>query len=190
MRKPPVKSDATRAPWLRLWRESLHNSKFRSLSHEQRSYWLLLLLMTDARGTLPALRQIAYNLQTSEVGAQAILDDMIGLSLIDITSGLSICARTLRMHDWDQWQPSADDSKERMRRHRAKGRVRKHREKAKRRSLSDVTVTLRDGRCSTSTLSTLLVDRDSSLSGKSDVLSTAESVAETVTLGQTTRVKP
>lgn len=190
MKKPPVKSDRVRAPWLRLWREALHNGKFRSLSHEQRSHWLLVNLMTDANGYLPPLRQVAYNLQTSEVAAQAVLDDMIHLGLVDIVGGLQSTSQNLRMHDWDHWQPSADDSKERMRRHRAKQRARKHRARANVSDRSDVTVTLRDGWCSTSTSSVVLVDRDSGLSGKSDALSTADCVAETVTLGQTTRVKP
>jgi len=173
--------------WFRFYEESLNDPKIITLTDRGFRTWVnLLSIASKSDGILPGMRDLSVYLRMTHNDVEDQLSDLINAGLIDILSD-----RSLTPHNWDKrqfkWDAKDPTTKDRSKRYRA------------RKNTDDQpTETLRHGRVtvevtetpSVSVSSVVLVDRDSGLSGKSDNLSTAESVAETVTLGQTTRVKP
>lgn len=111
----------SRNPWIRLYREALHDPKLVTLPDRQFRAWVNCLLIADDTGLLPSRRDIAVHMRVSIVDVDNLLTDLVEAELIDAdaTSGPVI---VYRMHGWKQRQYASDTSAERMRKHRAKKR--------------------------------------------------------------------
>ena len=95
------------SPWIKSWRDKLHNPKVRTLTAVQYQTWDLLLHMADNLGYLPCLRDVAYFLFTNPGEAQRRIEEMIELGFVDpIMNGTAVDA--YRMHDWARWQVKKD----------------------------------------------------------------------------------
>ncbi len=105
-------------PWIRLYRNSLHNPKIVSLSDRQHRIWHNCLLMADDDGCLPCMRDIACHLRTSQREAEELLCELVEAGLIDVQNPAG--TRTFRMHDWNTHQYVSDTSTERVRKFRNK----------------------------------------------------------------------
>ncbi len=105
-------------PWIRLYRESLHDPKIVTLSDRQHRAWHNCLLIADDTGKLPPIRDIASDMRVSITDAEQILIDLVEAELID--AEMLDGARTYRLHGWAKRQYVSDSSTERSRKHRAK----------------------------------------------------------------------
>lgn len=105
-------------PWIRLYRDSLHDPKIVTLSDRHHRAWHNCLLIADDTGTLPALRDIAVHMRMSITDAEQMLIDLVEAELIDVNmlSG----SRSYRMHGWAKRQYVSDVSTLRSKKHRAK----------------------------------------------------------------------
>lgn len=118
-RKPPVRRNAAQQSWFRSYRSKLWNPKTRRLSDALYRKWDYALCMTDARGFLPKLADIAFHWGVSDNEAQTIICDLVELQLVDAI-GLGMNCQ-YRIHDWDDWQSYSDTTAtDRQRAHRAR----------------------------------------------------------------------
>ena len=105
-------------PWIRLYRESLHDPKLVTLSDRQHRAWHNCLLIADDTGTLPSIRNVAVHMRMSITDAEQILIDLVEAELIDadVLEGV----RGYKMHGWAKRQYVSDISTERSKKHRAR----------------------------------------------------------------------
>jgi len=106
-------------PWVRLWRQALHDPKIVTLPDRQHRAWTNCLLIADDDGNLPPLRDIASHLRMTVADAEQLIIDLVEAELIDASTDAA-GRRSYRMHAWDKWQFRSDNSTERSRRHRSK----------------------------------------------------------------------
>lgn len=108
-------------PWIRLYREALHDPKIVTLSDRQHRAWHNCLLIADDTGYLPAMRDIAVHLRMSAQDAEQLIAELIDAELIDpaVVNGV----RTYRLHGWEKRQYTSDSSAGRMQRYRSKRRA-------------------------------------------------------------------
>lgn len=104
-------------PWIRLYREALHDPKLVCLTDRQHRAWHNCLLISDDTGTLPALRDVASHMRMSVVDATALLVDLVEAELID-ADVMSGPVTVYRLHGWATRQYTSDASKERVKRYR------------------------------------------------------------------------
>lgn len=109
-------SNAKSKPWIRLYRESLHDPKIVSLTDRQHRAWHNLLLIADDNGKLPSMRDIAVHLRMSAQDAEQLVCDLVEAELIDtdVLNG----SRAYEIHGWASRQFTSDSSTERVRKHR------------------------------------------------------------------------
>lgn len=105
-------------PWIRLYREALHDPKIVTLSDRHFRVWVgLLLIADDASGELPSMRDVSVHLRMSISEAEASVRELVELELIDWIMGVS---GAYVMHGWKERQMSSDNAAERMRKYRAR----------------------------------------------------------------------
>ena len=104
-------------PWIRLYREALHNPKIVTLSDRQHRVWHNLLLIADDTGMLPRTRDIACHLRLTMQEAEQAIQELMEAGLVD-PNVLGPGARRFKMHDWQSHQYQADSSAERTREYR------------------------------------------------------------------------
>lgn len=128
-------------PWVRLYRNSLHNPKLVTLGERAHLTWYRLLSIADDDGNLPQIRYIAADLRMSVQDAELILADLVGAGLVDASYGNGPIS--FRMHDWDEHQYKSDSSAERTRKYRNKinGNSENSEQKAETVTQRNVTVT-------------------------------------------------
>jgi hypothetical protein len=93
-----------------------HDGKVQTLPIELRWHWVECLCLASenaVRGTLPAIRQIAYTMRLSEADTREVLAQLVEAGLID-----DLGNGTWRAHDWDDHQKPSDTSNERVKRFR------------------------------------------------------------------------
>lgn len=105
------------APWLRLYRSSLHNPKIVTLTDRQFRAWHNCLLITDDNGILPCMRDIAVHLRMSQTDAEQVVCELLEAGLLDVKV-LDANLRIFSVHDWGEHQFTSDSSKERVERYR------------------------------------------------------------------------
>lgn len=111
----------SKQPWLRLYRDSLHNPKVVTLSDRQHRAWVNCMLMSDNDGYLPSLRDVAVHMRVTRPDAEQLVCELVEAGLVDpeMLDG----QRRYRMHDWDQHQAPSDNAAERMRKLRENRRA-------------------------------------------------------------------
>lgn len=119
-------------PWIRLYRESLHDPKIVTLSDRQHRAWHNLLLVADDSGALPCIRDVASHLRLSITEAEQLILELVEAQLVDVDAMSGPI--TYRMHGWAKRQFKSDDVTD---------RVRKHRENKKKRARSDNETTMK-----------------------------------------------
>lgn len=107
-------------PWIRLYRDSLHNPKIVSLNDRQHRIWHNLLLVADDAGELPRVRDIACHLRLSIAEVEQLLAELVEAELIDMAID---GPRKFRLHDWATHQYISDTSTERVRKFRNKNKA-------------------------------------------------------------------
>ncbi len=95
-------------PWFRVYSEALDNPKLQRLNGNTFKAWFnvaCLANVSEPRGTLPAIKDIAFRLRLSDRQAQTMVRELVDARLLDETpSGYA-------MHDWDGpngWQYESD----------------------------------------------------------------------------------
>lgn len=107
-------------PWIRLYRDSLHNPKIVSLNDRQHRIWHNLLLVADDAGELPRVRDIACHLRLSIAEVEQLLAELVEAELIDMAID---GPRKFRLHDWATHQYISDTSTDRVRKFRNKNKA-------------------------------------------------------------------
>lgn len=104
-------------PWIRLYRESLHDPKIVTLSDKHHRAWHNFLLCANDRGVLPSLRDLASHLRMSCTDCEQVILDLVEAELVDaeVINGV----RVYTMHGWAKRQYVSDSSTERSRKFRA-----------------------------------------------------------------------
>lgn len=105
-------------PWIRLYRESLHDPKIVTLSDRQHRAWHNLLLVADDTGRLPSMRDIASHLRMSCTDCEQVIHELVEAELIDVDAMSG--APSYRIHGWEKRQFTSDNSTARSRKHRNK----------------------------------------------------------------------
>lgn len=108
-------------PWIRLYREALHDPKIVTLPDRQFRAWVNCLMIADDAGKLPSMRDIAVHMRTTAVEAEQLISSLVDAELIDMDA-ISGPVTTFKIHGWSTRQYASDSSAERMRKHRAKKR--------------------------------------------------------------------
>ncbi len=108
-------------PWIRLYRDSLHNPKLVTLSDRQFRAWHNLLLISNDEGELPSSRDIACHLRMTIPEAEAVLCDLVEAGLVDVDC-TNTNNRKFSLHDWKAHQYVSDNSTERVRKFRNKNK--------------------------------------------------------------------
>lgn len=106
-------------PWIRLYREALHDPKLVTLPDRQYRAWVNCLLIADDTGLLPSRRDIAVHMRASVVDVDQLLCDLVEAGLLDADS-MSGPTTTYRLHGWSKRQYVSDNSSHRVRKHREK----------------------------------------------------------------------
>jgi hypothetical protein len=106
-------------PWIRLYREALHDPKIVTLGDRQHRAWHNALLIADDTGKLPSMRDIAVHMRVTVTEAEQLICDLVEAELIDaeMQKGGGFA---YRMHSWEKRQYVSDSSTERVRKHRAR----------------------------------------------------------------------
>ena len=87
-------------PWIRLYRDSLHNPKIVSLNDRQHRAWVNCLLMAGRDGVLPKISAICCHLRhDSERQTLELIQELVAAKLIDKSSD-----GRFQVHDWDWHQ--------------------------------------------------------------------------------------
>ncbi len=110
----------SKQPWLRLYRDSLHNPKVVTLSDRQHRAWVNCMLMSDNDGYLPSLRDVAVHMRVTRADAEQLVCELVEAELID--PEMMDGQRRYRLHDWQDHQAPSDNAAERMRNLREKRR--------------------------------------------------------------------
>jgi hypothetical protein len=101
--------------WFRFYDEALNDHKVQSLSPDLFKTWVNLLCVASRNeGVLPSADRLSFELRVSAHEMQTRLDDLVLLGLLDIRAD-----KRLEPHNWAKRQWKSDDSKERVRKHRA-----------------------------------------------------------------------
>lgn len=122
-------------PWIRLYREALHNPKVVTLNDRQHRAWHNCMLIADDAGQLPKWRDMACHMRMTVQEVEQVICELVEAGLIDI-EGFGP-DRVFKLHDWQEHQYVSDNSTE---------RVRKFRNKSK--TATDETATKREGNVS------------------------------------------
>ena len=109
-----------KSPWLRSYRDALHNPKIIRLSDRLFRVWQCCLWVADDAGVLPSIPDLACHLRMSVVDAEQLICELIETKLVDVSSP-GTCVRTLTMHDWNTHQ-FIEKSTERVRKFRSKNK--------------------------------------------------------------------
>lgn len=107
-------------PWIRLYRESIHNPKIVTLNDRQHRAWHNCLLVADDAGELPKFRDIACHMRMTLQEAEQIVCELVEVGLVDIIG--TGPDRKFRMHDWNVHQYVSDNSTERVKKFRSKNK--------------------------------------------------------------------
>jgi hypothetical protein len=108
-------------PWIRLYREALHDPKIVTLSDRHyRAYINCLLIADDVGGQLPRMRDIAVHLRMSLAEAEQLVRELVDLELIDVLLVSATRPSVYVMHGWENRQQPSDNAAERMRNYRAR----------------------------------------------------------------------
>lgn len=124
-------------PWIRLYRESIHNPKIVMLNDRQHRAWHNCLLVADDAGVLPKMRDIACHMRMTLQEAEQIVCELVEVGLVDI-DGIG-ADRKFKMHDWNVHQYVSDNSTERVKKFRSKNKETKPETAVKRFSNADAT---------------------------------------------------
>ena len=92
-----------KSPWLRSYRDALHNAKLIRLSDRQFRIWQCCLWCTDDAGILPTLADLACHLRMSTVEAEQAVNDLIEARLINV-SDPGTALKQFSMNGWDEHQ--------------------------------------------------------------------------------------
>lgn len=130
-------TDSQRKPWVRLYRESLHNPKIVTLSDRLHRVWHNCLLIADDAGRLPSMRDIACHLRMTIPEAEQSILDLVEAGLIDADA--MSAERVYTLHDWGTHQYVSDLSTERVRKYREKSKTARNETAMKRFSNDDET---------------------------------------------------
>lgn len=107
-------------PWIRLYREALHNPKVVTLNDRQHRAWHNCMLMSDDTGKLPKWRDMACHMRMTVQEAEQVVCELVEAGLIDI-EGFGP-DRVFKLHDWTEHQYISDSSTERVRKFRSKSK--------------------------------------------------------------------
>lgn len=107
------KIKATPNRWFRFYAESLDDPKVQRLPAHLFKTWVNLLSMACTTGGTISREDVAFRLRLSEHDASTQIDELIGLGLLDITTGMK-----LEPHNWRNRQFASDTSTDRVRKHR------------------------------------------------------------------------
>jgi len=107
-------------PWLRLYRELIHDPKLRRLPAEQRYVWIVLLCLSDDHGAVEVAPGVGYTVDdlaniagADPASVEAALQWYRRADMVETLTGGG-----LRIVHWDDRQYTSDLSTERVRRHR------------------------------------------------------------------------
>lgn len=104
--------------WFRLYNNVRHNPKVQNLSPQLFRFWINLLCLANdqpERGTIKSLDIIV-----TDLGIRRDVVERFTLTLGESLLLQRLTNGSLVIHDWDTLQPSSDDSKARVKRHREK----------------------------------------------------------------------
>lgn len=102
--------------WFRFHTEALDDPKVQRLSPQLFKTWVnLLCIASQNGGKLLGIDDMAFKLRLSSQEVEQQLSDLILAGLIDIDPD-----KSMTPHNWQKRQYASDDSKERVRKHRAK----------------------------------------------------------------------
>jgi hypothetical protein len=107
-------------PWIRLYRESLHDPKIVTLSDRQHRAWHNCLLITDDAGRLPPMRDIAVHMRVTVTEAEQLVCELVDAELIDVD--MLKGGRVFTMHGWSARQYVSDSSTGRVKKFRQRKR--------------------------------------------------------------------
>ena len=109
-------------PWIRLYREALHDPKIVTLSDRQHRAWHnCLLIARDTDGVLPPMRDVAVHMRVSTVDAEQLVHELVDAQLVDVEMRGTVAS--YKMHGWDARQYLSDNSASRVRKHRERKRA-------------------------------------------------------------------
>ena len=97
----------TANPWLRLWSEGLDSKKLSDLPPTFCKGWLQLLMLvnvSEPRGSLPNVTEIAFRLRLKLPAAESLIAGLIKAELVDPPDADG----RMWMHKWDEWQRDSD----------------------------------------------------------------------------------
>ena len=110
-------------PWLRLWDDALDSPKVHRLKPDLFRAWIFFLLAAkrhNCNGILPDIETIAFWMHASEPQVEAWIGGLMTAGLIEDTE------HGTAMHDWETWQQPPDKTAaQRMRKMRAARRAKK-----------------------------------------------------------------
>lgn len=106
-------------PWIRLYREALHDPKVVTLSDRQHRAWFNCLLIAGDDGKLPSKRDIAVHMRTTIVEAEQLICELVEAGLID-ADVMSGAVPVYSVHGWTKRQYASDSSAARVRKYREK----------------------------------------------------------------------
>jgi hypothetical protein len=113
----PPRSLHYRTGWFRVWNSILNNPKIADLDDKTFRNWIEMLCVASLyRGSLPALKDFAFELRMNPAKAEKILSKLLALSLIDEIDEHYV------PHDWLEHQPPSDNSTDRVQRYRDRKR--------------------------------------------------------------------
>lgn len=141
-------------PWIRLYRDSLHNPKIVSLNDRQHRAWHNLLLIAGDDGKLPPMRNVACHLRMTIQEAETTVCELVEFDLVDADCLVANNMR-FRMHDWSTHQYVSDNSTDRVRKFRNKNNDGANETAMKRFSNGDVTPSESDSDTDTDLVSSL-----------------------------------
>lgn len=102
--------------WFRFHTEALDDPKVQRLSPQLFKTWVNLLCIAGQNGgKLLGIDDMAFKLRLSSQEAEQQISDLVLAGLIDIDQN-----RQMTPHNWQKRQYASDDSKDRVRKHRAK----------------------------------------------------------------------
>lgn len=107
-------------PWIRLYREALHNPKIVTLNDRQHRAWHNCMLIADDAGQLPKWRDMACHMRMTVQEVEQVVCELVEAGLIDI-EGFG-ADRAFKLHDWSTHQYVSDNSTERVRKFRNKSK--------------------------------------------------------------------
>lgn len=109
-------------PWLRLYRETIHDPKIVLLTDAQFRAWAITLCVADhVTGKIPSLRQMSVHLRKTPQEAEHLIEALIDAGLIDCDYGTPSEPRFM-VHNWAGrqrvWDSADHTNADRQKRHR------------------------------------------------------------------------